>query len=329
MCVVPFTLCLADLVWNEGSVSRKAGWIVLFLLSSLGMVLLRNNGVFVLFASALAVVALGSACHDWKKYARSILCAAMVVLIFTVVTGPVCSALGALPSERSESVGVPLSQMARAAALDGEMSESDRAYLNEIIPIDEYRQLYTPCCTDTLKWAPGFNNEPLGKGMWVHWLPMLVKNPNVYFQAWELQTFGFWTVNTETQADWPWNIGGGVPRDVDPTRAEELSALDIYANPSALSESVTSVFSVDSWSIPIGWLLWICLYMAICLCAVGEGNGFCFLVPSLALVGTLVVASPIWYWPRYGAALQFLIPLYIAIAASAFGFDCSELKDDK
>lgn len=76
--------------------------------------------------------------------------------------------------------------------------------------------------------------------------------------------------------DWPWNIGGGVPRNVDPTRAEELSALDIYANPSALSESVTSVFSVDSWSIPIGWLLWICLYMAICLCAVGEGNGFCF-----------------------------------------------------
>lgn len=276
MCVVLFTLCLVDLVWNEGSVSRKAGWIVLFLLSSLGMVLLRNNGVFVLFASALAVVALGSACHDWKKYARSILCAAMVVLIFTVVTGPVCSALGALPSERSESVGVPLSQMARAAALDGEMSESDRAYLNEIIPIDEYRQLYTSCCTDTLKWAPGFNNEPLGKGMWVHWLPMLVKNPNVYFQAWELQTFGFWTVNTETQADWPWNIGGGVPRNVDPTRAEELSALDIYANPSALSESVTSVFSVDSWSIPIGWLLWICLYMAICLCAVGEGNGFCF-----------------------------------------------------
>ena len=61
----------------------------------------------------------------------------------------------------------------------------------------------------------------------------------------------------------------------------------------------------------------------------GRGKWVLFLVPSLALVGTLVVASPIWYWPRYGAALQFLIPLYIAIAASAFGFDCSELKDDK
>lgn len=53
------------------------------------------------------------------------------------------------------------------------------------------------------------------------------------------------------------------------------------------------------------------------------------LVPSLALVGTLVVASPIWHWPRYGAALHFLIPLYIAIAVSAFGFNCFELKDDK
>lgn len=61
----------------------------------------------------------------------------------------------------------------------------------------------------------------------------------------------------------------------------------------------------------------------------GRGKWVLFLVPSLALVGTLVVVSPIWYWPRYGAALQFLIPLYIAIAVSAFGFDCSELKDDK
>ena len=37
------------------------------------------------------------------------------------------------------------------------------------------------------------------------------------------------------------------------------------------------------------------------------------LAPSLGVALTLVVASPIWYWPRYGAVEQFLIPFYVAV----------------
>ena len=35
------------------------------------------------------------------------------------------------------------------------------------------------------------------------------------------------------------------------------------------------------------------------------------LAPSLGLIATLLLASPIWYWPRYGAAVQFLLPVYL------------------
>lgn len=206
----------------------------------------------------------------------------------------------------------------------GGMSESDGAYLNEIIPIDEYRQLYTPCCVDTLKWAKDFNNEPLGEGMWSHWLSMLMKNPNVYFQAWELQTFGFWTVNTEEQASngkwsgWSWNIVGGVPRNVSPDYVDQLANFNIDSNPAALSESVVSALPYNAWSIPIGWILWFCLYLPICLCAIGYARWSIVLIPSLVLAGTLVVASPIWYWPRYGAALQFLVPVYLLLIVLLF-----------
>ena len=43
------------------------------------------------------------------------------------------------------------------------------------------------------------------------------------------------------------------------------------------------------------------------------------LLPVLGLLATLLIASPIWYWPRYGAAAQFLIPFYVFLLAAACG----------
>ena len=323
-CVVSFTLCLADLIWSEGLVSRKPSWVILFLLSSLGMVLLRNNGVFLFLISFAAIVLLSVIRKGLRKYSLSLLCLVLVGTTFGVVTGPVFKAIGVMPTEKSESVGVPLNQMARVAALGGEMTNSDKEYLDKIIPLDEYRQSYFPCCTDNLKWSPNFSNEALGDGMWSHWVSMLEKNPNVYFQAWELQTFGFWAVNTEEQASnvglsgWSWNVSGGVPRNTSLAYVDDLDSFDISSNPAALNENVVSVVPHDSWSVPISWLLWLCLYLLLCLCAADFAKWSICLLPSLALVGTLVVASPIWYWPRYGAALQFLIPVYALLFLLVF-----------
>lgn len=76
-----------------------------------------------------------------------------------------------------ESLGIPLNQMARVVALDGDMSDSDRAYMDELLPIEEYRSKYRPCCTDLLKWDANFNGAALDEGFLSHWLSMLVRNP--------------------------------------------------------------------------------------------------------------------------------------------------------
>ena len=44
---------------------------------------------------------------------------------------------------------------------------------------------------------------------------MLVKNPLVYFEAWEMQTFGYWTVNHPSVVFHQGNINGGVPRTAE------------------------------------------------------------------------------------------------------------------
>ncbi len=320
--VILFTLCLADLIWSKGrTCCENKLWAVLFIVSSLGIVFLRNNGIFILVVCFIALVALYIARRKKQPSSGYVAASGMmlsVLLVFFVVTGPVYTALEVAPSANSESVGVPLNQMARVAAFDGDMTDSDRDYLNSILPIEEYKSTYYPCCTDNLKFSAHFNDAPLGQGIWKHWISLLVKNPKTYFQAWELQTFGFWTVNTEEQADWSWNISGGVPRNVNPDRVAQLEDYGLSSNPMALDEHWTSLLPIDSWSVPIGWLFWLVMYLVCCLAVAKRGSWIIFLAPSFILLGTLVIASPIYYWPRYGAALQFLIPFFILLFAVLF-----------
>ena len=318
-----FSMCLADYVWSKGEIAQKRSWIALLLASSLVMVFFRNNGVYILFG-VLVLLAIFLIAKSRLRYAkgsgRVIGCMAAVLLVFGIVTGPIYSFGGVVPSEASESVGIPLNQMARVVALDGEMSESDREYMNSIYPLEEYKSTYTPCCTDNLKWAPDFNNSALNEGLWGHWASMLARNPNAYFQAWELQTYGFWAVNPGNSDHlWSWNISAGVPRNANAAYADRLVPYGIESNPAALDESWNEMLPMDSWSVPISWLFWTVLYLSICLLAAGKGRWVFALIPSIILVATLAIASPIYYWPRYGAALQFLIPMYVLVFFLLFG----------
>ena len=45
----------------------------------------------------------------------------------------------------------------------------------------------------------------------MHWISMGIENPIVYFESWELQTFGYWTINHPLVLLHNGNINGGAP----------------------------------------------------------------------------------------------------------------------
>lgn len=53
------------------------------------------------------------------------------------MTGPTYNALGISPNEKVEGLGVPLNQMARVVAYDGDMSESDIKYMASPLPLEK------------------------------------------------------------------------------------------------------------------------------------------------------------------------------------------------
>lgn len=316
--IVIQTICIADFVWSKGGfVSHRRSWYLAYVLSGIVLVLFRNNGIFVFAASVAALVVMGLHWHmeiskPWSCVVSPAVSACIVVAVFVVFTGPVFSYLKVAPTEKAESVGVPLNQMARVVALDGDMSESDREYMNALFPIDEYKNAYRPCCTDLLKWDSRFNGEVLNENLWEHWTSMFKRNPRVYLEAWELQTFGFWAVNTgNISGFWSWNITGGVPRNNGDYAVP--AEFDIQFGPYNTSSTLTNIFPEDEWSLPVSWILWGLLYLSLLLCCNHKAGWLAIVIPSLALIGTLVIASPIYYWPRYGAAAQFLAPFYLLL----------------
>lgn len=107
------------------------------------------------------------------------------------------------------------------------------------------------------------------------------------------------------------NIMTGDPRFTE--TSEDLSMLDIKTG-NLLGESARNVLATQSVFIPASWVLWFALFLVLCLFACGKGRFVLALVPLLALSLSLLVASPIWYWGRYVAALQFVLPCLITMA---------------
>lgn len=325
-CLVLMVIMLADVVMERDSKSGALRSLVFGVLA-LGVMLLRNNGLYIcaaLFVVLAIIAVLGRLGRISLMGSGSRLAIPLGIAIAAclAITGPVYSAMGVVPSEDVESAGIPLAQMARVAALDGDMSESDRSYMNELLPLDRYKEVYHPSFIDPLKWNDDFNSDHLKDGFWAHWVSMFLRNPSMYFEAWELQTFGFWAPNVKGADGLPEIFLMGAPYNL--MADGEASAGVGFRNLLApLGDGVDKAFGLSAWSISGAVVFWLLVFSAVLLVSRGRPRFALPLLPFLLLYGTLFIASPIWYWPRYIVAAQFGLPVVLVVVARGL------LSDDR
>ena len=325
-CFLLVSMCLCDLALSHWSCAKGVLWNLRFFASSIVAMLMRNNGMYVIAVVFLVLFVLGlyRLFKSVKSETFSVLFPSLSLLVslvvYFVVTGPVFASMGVVPTESVEALGVPLNQMARVVALDGDMTQSDREYMDKLLPLEKYKDVYTPCCTDSLKWNPEFDGSALSDGFFSHWLSILRRNPRICLDSWILQTFGFWTVNSDPifRSD---NIGAGVPRIG--TNTSDVNALDLYPQNLTHSDAFENLLEWNSLPIPVGFLFWIFMFvlLELSLCAL---RPFCLMfLPSAGVLGTLLIASPIWYWARYSAILNFMLPVLVCFLAKIIVFQNS------
>lgn len=297
---VPFAIVVVVLVLKLFDFSRadhlsRKDVAVLFALLS-GLCLLRNNGLYV----SLAVLAYLLAVFPAFRKGVFFVLVALVAGVF-VLQGPVFHALSIEKGHFSESVGVPLQQVAAVVAQEGDLTEAQEEFLNQVIPLDEMADLYTPSVVNPIKFSEDFDDaflESHKMEFLAVWLQLLPENVATYVKAWAAETQGYWE----------WGYRGPIGDDTTLRGADPVSLVGVEWNPSLLSDGLAARFPL---LFSMGSVVWL-VVAAVFLCAMRKRSlsvpaALACFVPLLALLLTLFAAAPI------AADFRYVLPLYLSI----------------
>lgn len=194
--VVGYVVCLALLLERPGRI-RDRGYAAAFLLLQIGVILLRNNGLYVVLLTGL-----GCFFFLYKKYGLrerilylltgfggSVLTAKLILLILAQV----CSAT---PGSVGEMLSVPFQQTARYLQLyREELDPWERSAIEEVLgDVDTVAARYDPDSSDPVKALYRKDAPPAHLAAYMKaWLHGLGKHPGTYFEAFFLHIYGWFT----------------------------------------------------------------------------------------------------------------------------------------
>jgi hypothetical protein len=189
-----FSTIVFNLVVTKGNWLRNNGNVIIFLIAALGVSFFRHNGfpVFVVMALILLII-------FRQQFKRLLLVFTLTVAVHFVVTGPVFDYLEVVPSDPNEALSIPTQQLANVISKDGEITEEQAAYLNEILPLPLWKNYYNPYLTDPIKFSGEYNRKaifPDHFSTYIRtWIDICLQNPKLVVEAFFKQTSLVWQMN--------------------------------------------------------------------------------------------------------------------------------------
>jgi len=290
----------------EGFLTNKMNLIfTMFMFVIVGLA--RSNGLYVML---LMLPVLICAMKEFRK--KIMLCSVVAVLIIVVIKGPIFDVFNVAEPAVAESFSVPIQQVAYTLVKDGNIEQSDLEYLNEILPLEEWKKSYTPGRTSTIKFHPEFKSDYLdetsGKFLAV-WGNNLFANFKYYVKAYMDQIRGYWDithiVNLENTVIVE-NAYGIVQMDC----VEALTEVSL--------KPLFSFMALVMRKLPIVNILTNQLILAVAyiiifilLLKTENRRKAITVVPSILIWVTLLIAAPMSSGFRYMLSFHFMIPIMI------------------
>lgn len=304
--VLLFVVAFYRIIKNIGN----ANWNYSFLgLAVLFSSVWRSNGFLALFATALVF-----SVFLWKEY-KKVLLVMFVALIFGwTLKGPVLSVLDVEQPDLVESLSIPVQQVARVIH-DGEsLTEDEHALLSKVVDVEEIAELYIDWLSDPIKDEIRSKNniyfeENIGEYLKL-WVNLFKRYPVTYAKAWIDQTKGYWN--------------GGY--DIVPYTTgvfDNSLGLEVGNNNNPLAKFSRGIFKVLRHVVflrpfeSIGLNVWI----MVTLCYIGllkRRKEFLLTIPSLMVIATLLVATPVYSQFRYAYPIFTTLPFILPVSLCVF-----------
>lgn len=180
---------------NAGTVCKDK---ILFVMASVAMMLLRNNGKMAYLAVIAGIVLF--TLIQWKRERRLmqlIILMLLSVVLYTGVDKTLAFVTHAREGGKQEMLTVPIQQLARTYVYSPEVfSDEEKEMLFTYIP-EAVLKMYDADLSDVVK--INFNNQKFKEkpteflGLWMQ---IFVKEPVSYLNAWFMTSYGYWYPDT-------------------------------------------------------------------------------------------------------------------------------------
>ena len=183
---------LYDIIKGKGTCLSDKKCLVVFIVSACGMCAFRNNGFLVVAITLLIgfVVKIKN-----KRYILLTLC---IITLFNQGITTVEKARFSTDVKFREMIGVPLAQIGAVLNYDSaNLSEDESNTLNQLLPIDIWKENYRPSFADKMKFNEEFNNDWLNQHKILFlktWAAILKDNFPIYVKAYLCHSYDYWAL---------------------------------------------------------------------------------------------------------------------------------------
>lgn len=287
--------------------------ISLFTVCGLGMCLLRHNGFYAYILLMVVIVCYRIIAKSNKQTTIKLgVIALSTIAMVLIVRGPVQNACGVEEGDYGHNLAIPLQQIARVVAYNGDYSDQDAKKLEKINSILYIQNNYEPGGADNMiQWLVAGDNDYFmqHKGDYIGlWLKLGIKNPNAYMMAFLDQTKGYYTTMMPEQIAYY----GILPNNDDLDNAPLIGAR-VRIKINELCSKIQDVLPVYAIGYSMGALMLILmLFAGIEICR-GRYEMLLVYLPVVALMCSIVIAAPLVADMRYAYSLMLAMPTLTAM----------------
>lgn len=187
------TIIHINIVMTNGDCLKKSTTLAAFVAASLGTLFFRYNGIltFCFIMAGLMLV--------YRKFIKTFsIITISLLLTYFIVTDPISKAAGVIQIPSAENLGIPMQQVAAVIHYDGKLTENQKQFFNRIMPLELWKNNYTPYNVNNIKFDKKFDVYYIAKhksDFIKYWFPVIIHNPSIVLTAYLKQTSLVWRVN--------------------------------------------------------------------------------------------------------------------------------------
>lgn len=279
-----------------------------YTISGIMLCLLRTNGWYAFLVTLPFILFI------YRDRLRIMIPANVIILLIVLfIKYPCMNVYEIRQADFAESVSIPVQQLARVVAEQESLTQEQTQSLSHFMDIDQIASLYQPEVSDPIKnliRSTSSNYLDNHKSEFFSlWLSVGISHLRTYFDAYFAQTHGFWYPDASYEV----GLSDGIYPNEFGLTWQPLLKGSLVVKIREILFKLWELIPLFGFLWSMGGMFWLILIsQVLCLRQSRSANAI-LMIPAVALVLTLCIATPVATEFRYAYALFHGLPLYLIL----------------